>query len=56
MTLNNILMVAPKTETAKYDLSFSLNEKDLSLVEAEDKPFTFEDFQQTLKQKTAKKT
>lgn len=28
--LNNILMVAPKTENVKYDLSVSMNEKDLS--------------------------
>jgi hypothetical protein len=37
-------MVAPKTETAKYDLSFSLNEKDLSGIETDEKPFTLEEF------------
>lgn len=26
VTLNNILMVAPKTEQPKYELSFSINE------------------------------
>jgi len=48
VTLNNILMVAPKTDQAKYDLSFSLIELPNG-VETDDKPLTDQDFVNNLK-------
>ena len=39
VTLNNILMVAPKTEQPKYELSFSINEMPQG-VETDEKPLS----------------
>lgn len=46
-------MVAPKTENVKYDLSVSINEKDLSQVDTDEKPFTIKDFQDIIKSNKA---
>ena len=48
VTLNNILMVAPKIEAGKYDLSIKeemqKEEEDISLYEEDEKPLTQEEF------------
>lgn len=48
MTLNNILMVAPKTEQPKYDLSFSVNEMPQG-VETDEKPLSKDELIQNVK-------
>ena len=48
VTLHNILMVAPKTEAGKYELTvkdeIAKEEEDISAYEEDDKPLSFEDF------------
>jgi hypothetical protein len=48
VTLHNILMVAPKTEAGKYDLTvkdeIAKEEEDISAYEEDDRPLNFEDF------------
>jgi hypothetical protein len=48
VTLHNILMVAPKTENGKYELTvkdeIAKEEEDISAYDEDDKPLTFDDF------------
>jgi len=48
VTLHNILMVAPKTESGKYELTvkdeIAKEEEDISGYDEDDKPLGYEDF------------
>ena len=53
VTLNNILMVAPKTEVTKCEVSFQKEDEEMSMDE-EDKPLRKEDFQRHFDMKARK--
>lgn len=53
VTLHNILMVAPKTEAGKYDLTIkdeiAKEEDDIKVIDEDEKPLTFNDFKERFK-------